>query len=88
MGVRAVKANFAAAGSHVVVCRRAEPLAALIPVRDLDRFRELARRDEELAEVLRRRGFDVESWSTAGILDLIASRLGAPGLGSGARGLP
>lgn len=81
IGVRAAKAKFSAlldevdGGDHVLVCRRSQPLAALIPASDLDRFRELARREEELAAVLRGRGYRVDPWGTPGVLEVV-SRLG------------
>lgn len=81
IGVRALKNSLAAvldevaAGERVLLCRRAKPLAALIPVRDLERLHELTRRDDELAAVLRGRGHLVDPWATPGILEVIVSYL-------------
>lgn len=80
IGIRAARADFgsladrvATHGDHFLICRREQPLAALIPVGDLDRFRELFRRDEELAAVLRARGFKVQPWTTPGVLEAVSS---------------
>lgn len=82
VGVREAKAAFAAlldgvaTGEQIVICRRSQPVAALIPVSELHHFRELIRRDAELAAVLRARGYGVEPWTTAGILEAVISSMG------------
>lgn len=84
IGIRAAKANLGsilegvAGGEHVLLCRRSRPLAALISLEDLERFRELVRRDEELAAVLRARGHSVDRWDTAAILEVVVTYLEAP----------
>lgn len=84
IGIRAARANLGsvlervAGGEHVLLCRRAKPLAALISLEDLERFRELIRRDEELAAVLRARGHSVDPWETAAILEVIVTYLEVP----------
>lgn len=91
LGIRAAKASLStvldevAAGSHVLLCRRAKPVAVLIPPQDLERFRELVRRDEELAAVLRARGHHVDQWTTAALIEVIVSYLEAPRKPSNAR---
>lgn len=85
VGIRAVKDNFSAllnevaAGDHVLVCRRSKPLAALIPLADLDRLGDLVLRDEELAALLGRLGHRVEPWSTARLIEVIVSHLSRAG---------
>lgn len=79
VGTREVKARFralldeVAGGEHFVVYRGSKPLAAMIPIEDLDRLRELLDRDEALAVVLRAKNCIVEPWATAGIIQAILS---------------
>ncbi len=83
MGIRAARARFgplvdrvAAEGYPVIICRRGEPLVALIPVRDLQRLQELERRDRDLAAVLRGRGFRIDPWTTATALEAVTNLVG------------
>jgi prevent-host-death family protein len=84
IGIRAAKASFSSlldeveAGAHVLLYRRSKPVAALIPTADLERFRELIRREEELGAVLRARGHAVEPLTTAQLIEVMVSHLGAP----------
>lgn len=79
VGTREVKARFrvlldqVAGGEHFVVYRGSKPLAAMIPIEDLDRLRELLDRDEALAVVLQAKNCIVEPWATAGIIQAILS---------------
>lgn len=66
----------AAAGSPVLISRRGNPLAALISAEDLERFRELERRDEGLKAILRGQGLRISPWTTPRILEVL-TRLGA-----------
>jgi len=78
VGIRRAKVELsrlvdeAAEGSPVVISRRGQPLAALISPSDLERFRELERRDEGLQAVLKGSGIRVAPWSTAKILEILA----------------
>jgi prevent-host-death family protein len=81
VGVRAAKESFStlleevAAGGHALIYRRSRPVAALIPVSDLERLQELARRDEELGAVIRARGHEVDPWGTPEILRVLVTHL-------------
>lgn len=66
----------AAAGSSVVISRRGRPLAALISAADLERLRELERRDDGLRAILRGQGIRITPWTTPKILEVL-TRLGA-----------
>lgn len=96
LGIRAAKASFSGlldeveAGTHVLLCRRSKPVAALIPPVDLERFRELLRREEELGAVLRARGHAVEPLTTAQLIEVMVSHLDAPrpSTGGSAGGTP
>lgn len=63
-------------GQPVVISRRGRPLAALISATDLERFRELERRDEGLRAVFRGRGFRVAPWTTPKILEVLSRMAG------------
>lgn len=84
LGIRTARANFGvvldrvAAGESVVICRRSRPLAALISVDELERFRELVRRDEALAAVFRARGHILDPWTTSSILEVVVTHLVGP----------
>lgn len=67
--------DLAADGSPVVISRRGQPLAALISSAELERFKELERRDAGLQAILRGRGIPVAPWSTNQILEVL-TRLG------------
>jgi prevent-host-death family protein len=81
VGTRAAKESFStlldevAAGEHALIYRRSRAVAALIPVGDLERLQELARRDEELAAILRARGHQVNPWGSPGILSVLVTHL-------------
>ena len=81
VGLRQAKAELsrlvddAAAGSSVMISRRGRPLAALISAAELERFRELERRDDGLQAVLRGQGLRVVPWTTPKILEVL-TRLG------------
>ena len=82
VGLRQAKAELsrlvdvAASGSSVVISRRGQPLAALISSEELERFRELERRDDGLRAVFRGQGLPVVPWSTPKILEVL-TRLAA-----------
>ena len=60
-----------ASGSYVLICRRSTPLAVLLPAGDFDLLAETVRREEELAAILRGRGYDVEPWTTPTVLEVV-----------------
>ena len=75
VGLRRAKAELSrlvddvAEGSQVVISRRGRPLAALISAADLERFRELQRRDDGLQAVFRGQGLRIDPWTTPTILE-------------------
>ena len=79
MAIRTARERFGALvdrvadGSRVLVCRRSTPMAVLLPRGDYDRLVELARRDEQLAAVLRGRGLHVDPWTTTNLVEALAS---------------
>lgn len=83
VGLRRAKAELsrlvddAAAGSPVVISRRGRPLAALISATELERFRELERRDDGLQAVFRGQGLRIVPWTTPKILEVLTRLAGA-----------
>lgn len=83
VGLRQAKAELsrlvddAAAGSSVLISRRGRPLAALISAADLERFRELERRDDGLQAILRGQGLPIVPWTTPKILEVLTRLAGA-----------
>lgn len=79
--IRAARERFGAlvdrvaGGTYVLICRRSTPLAVLVPADDFDRLAESLRQEEELAAILRGRGFDVEAWSTPTVLEVVTRLL-------------
>ena len=84
IGLRQAKADLSrlvddvSEGKPVVISRRGRPLAALISAGELERFRELERRDEGLQAVFRGRGFRVTPWTTPKILEVLSGLAGEP----------
>lgn len=66
-----------AEGPPVMISRRGRPLAALISATDLDRFRELERRDDGLRAVFRGQGLRIVPWTTPKILEVLTRLAGA-----------
>jgi prevent-host-death family protein len=60
-----------ARGRAAVICRRSTPLAVLLPAVQYEELAEIVRRDQSLAAVLRARGFAMEGWTTAAILEAV-----------------
>lgn len=58
-----------------MLCRRSRPLAVLISLDELERFRELVRRDEALAAVFRARGHTPDPWTTSSIIEVVVTHL-------------
>lgn len=77
IGIRRARADFGglvdrvADGEYVLICRRSTPLAVLVPAIDLEGFRELIRREQELEAVPRGRGYVVRPWTTPKILETL-----------------
>lgn len=77
IGIRRARADFGglvdrvADGEYVLICRRSTPLAVLLPAIDLESFKELVRREQELEAVLRGRGYIVRPWTTPKILETL-----------------
>ena len=82
VGLRRAKAELShlvdavAGGPPVLIARRGRPLAALISATDLERFRELQRRDDGLRAIFRGRGLRVAPWSTPKILEVLSRLAG------------
>jgi prevent-host-death family protein len=78
MPIRAVRESFGAlvdsvaTGRRILVCRRTTPMAVLLPRGDFDTLDELAHRDEQLAAVLRGRGFVIDPWTTTNLIEAVA----------------
>lgn len=77
IGIRRARADFGglvdrvAGGEYALICRRSTPLAVLLPANDLESFKELVRREQELEAVLRGRGYVVRPWTTPKILETL-----------------
>lgn len=77
IGIRRARADFGglvdrvADGEYALICRRSTPLAVLLPAIDLESFKELVRREQELEAVLRGRGYVVRPWTTPKILETL-----------------
>lgn len=77
MGLRQARSDLsrlvddAAQGSSVLISRRGHPLAALISAADLERFRELERRDDGLKAIFRGQGVRIVPWTTPKILEVL-----------------
>lgn len=82
IGIRRARADFGglvdrvADGEYALICRRSTPLAVLLPAIDLESFKELVRREQELDAVLRGRGYVVRPWTTPKILEAL-TKLGS-----------
>lgn len=66
-----------AEGAPVMISRRGRPLAALISATDLERFRELERRDDGLRAVFRGQGLRIVPWTTPKIIEMLTRLAGA-----------
>ena len=82
VGLRQAKAELSslvddvAAGAQVVISRRGRPLAALISASDLERFKELERRDDGLRAIFRGNGVRITPWTTPKILEVLTRLAG------------
>ena len=82
VGLRQAKAELSslvdhvAAGAQVVISRRGRPLAALISATDLERFKELERRDDGLRAIFRGNGVRIVPWTTPKILEVLTRLAG------------
>lgn len=84
MPIRTVRESFGAlvdsvaSGRRILVCRRTTPMAVLLPRGDFDTLDELARRDQQLAAVLRGRGYAIDPWTTTNLIETLARLGGRP----------
>mgnify|MGYP000064712156 CR=1 FL=1 len=58
-------------GGAMLICRRSTPMAVLLPAVQYEELAETVRRDQSLAAVLRARGVEFDSWTTASVLEAI-----------------